>query len=194
MITDADRLTGSTKRDRLPAALAAATFLLAGQPVLADDATRNKFEEAYTLCLGEYGDASDIGPALVAAGFEHQPEQIDDTETLHWYVTPGEADVTVLLRTTPLERFCAISSETIGLADALQKAQDLTKQSYPDAMTLPGDMEGKNIQIGSPEGQNDSCSGFWAVLGDKVLWVSAGMAGQDPVCIDNGTSQIMVVM
>ena len=158
------------------------------------DTSQAKFEEAYTICTAAYADAAEIGPSLVAAGFEHQPEKIDDTETLHWYVTPAGTDVTVLLRTTPLERFCAISSEEIPLQEAMQKSWALTTTLFPGASPIQGDLGGKNILIGSAEGQNESCSGFWVVLGDDILWVSGGIAGQDPVCIDNGTSQIMVVM
>ncbi|QFT91498.1 hypothetical protein FIU86_01475 [Roseovarius sp. THAF9] len=164
-----------------------------GAPALAQT-TQDRFDEAYRLCVADYGDPSDIGPALVEAGFSHQPEQVSETEILHWYSAPGDADVTILLRTTPLERFCAISSDQIGLSEALQTARALTQTLFPDGLTMPGDMQGRNVQIDSQEGQNEACSGFWTVLGEDVLWVSAGIAGQDPVCIENGTSQLMVVM
>lgn len=158
-------------------------------------ATKAEFENAMTLCVGDYTDASAIGSDLVAAGYEHQPEQLSATETLHWYVAGGEADITVMLRTTPHERFCAISSERISVPEALAMARKINDKLFPGKLTMEGDLTtGNNIKLGDPQGANEPCSAFYTILDTQVLWVRVGNAGQDPICTDDGTSQTMIVM
>lgn len=145
---------------------------------------------AMRRCIDNYRTPDAIRPAFVDAGYEYQPEDFGGGEVIHRYVS---ADRQVVALVDPEERFCAISSNNRDVTQGLETSLSVLEEVFAGQVNA-GSPENKNIRPGDPQAGSFECSGHHVFAPRSLIWVTVGNAGQDPVCIDDGTSQIMINM
>ncbi|SEA82580.1 hypothetical protein [Rubrimonas cliftonensis] len=173
-------------------ALIIALGLLAGPAAAqtAREAAEANIGVAMQLCVTNYLTPERMLPAFHAAGFDYRPEDWGGGEVHHWFAVPG-GDVSAMV--SPEERFCAISSQTIGVGEALPLARAALGRLFTGQIA-EGTPEGRNIRPSDPEGRNAECSGYHFLAPQRLIAVSVGNAGNDPLCVEDGTSQIILRM
>lgn len=175
------------------AALAVVACMAAVRAQTLDEAVRANMSLALSLCLSTVPDQTTMNAAFSAAGFSLSPEDFGDGNVAHWFHAPANT-VTVLVVGRGQEGFCAVSTQHMGIPAAVTFAGEALDALYPGVFTY-GDMEGGTpVLPGTPGAANRACTGFVGWNGQRPIVVSLGNAGQDPVCIEDGTVQIMVQM
>lgn len=147
---------------------------------------------AMTLCLQNYHAPGSLVPKFEAAGFTFSPEVFSETEGLMWFNTPGQTAFGFLVPEHSGST-CAIMSNHMSVPQALPFAGAVLAQVFGNLVT-PGSPENINVTPGHPQASNQSCSGYSVLVPRSMIWVQVGNAGQDPVCIDDGTTQILIRM
>lgn len=148
-------------------------------------------QRAMEFCIRNYGTPDAMIPEFKTAGFT---ETIEDYggEKLHWMAAPDNI-VNVLVQAKPGESYCAISTEVFGVTDALPFVGEVLKLVFSGDIFFESP-EGQVILPGTPQGNQTSCSGYHFFAPQRLVWVEVATVGNDPVCIENGTAQIMVRM
>lgn len=169
-------------------------FLLIATPVLAQDARTNAAfytQRALEFCIRNYGTPEAMIPAFKSAGYSETIEDFGG-EKIHWMAAPGNI-VNVLVQARPGESYCAISTEAFGVTDALPFVGQVLDLIFSGDIFYQSP-EGQVIQPGSPLANQTSCTGYHFFAPQRLIWVQLASVGNDPVCIENGTAQIMVRM
>lgn len=183
---------------RAPCSALAALALLAAGPgagQTAVEAAAANVQLAITLCLRNYRTPGEIGPALAAAGFTYSPERYSDGSVLAWYETPSNS-ATVLLDVSPdlQSARCSISTDHFDVAQAIPFVGQVLEGITPGTFEF-GEMEGvPPVTPDNPGTGGRSCTGYVGFLPRRAVVVRIGNAGPDPVCIRDGTSQIILGM
>ncbi len=167
----------------LAAALIAAP--VAGQTVA--EAAAANVQLAITLCIQNSHDGPQMLQAFNAAGFAYTPEDFGGGHVLHWYGAPEGTAVTAIV-IDPGRVTCRIDTPHFGVSQAIPFARAVFQTLY-NGPIWDGSPEGARILPGTPAGAQDMCSGFH-IIEPQFIWFQFGTGGQDPVCVDNGTSQI----
>ncbi|MEM7007389.1 MAG: hypothetical protein AAF922_02740 [Pseudomonadota bacterium] len=168
--------------------------LLIATPALAQDARTNAAfyaQRAMEFCIRNYGTPEAMIPAFKEAGFS---ETIEDFagEKLHWMAAPRNI-VNVLVQASPGESYCAISTEKFGVTVATPFVGKVLGHIFTGDIYFQSP-EGKVIRPGSPQASQTSCTGYHFFAPQRLIWVQLASVGNDPLCIENGTTQIMVRM
>jgi hypothetical protein len=149
---------------------------------------------AMTLCLQTVPDQATLNAAFAAAGFVHAPEDFGGGEILHRFNAPADT-VTVMVVGQGRDGFCAISTSHMGVTAALAFAQAMLDRLHPGVFQF-GEMEGAAAVV-TPQNPGPAwreCTGYIGWFGQRPVTVAVGTAGQDPGCVEDGTSQIMISM
>lgn len=188
----------SKTRNRLCAGLVALSALMPHsaasqpqqQPGTILEAAALNMQRAMTLCLHNYHGPVSLVPKLEAAGFTLSPEVFSETEVLMWFNTPGETAFGFLVPEQSAST-CAIMSNHMSVPQALRFAGAVLAQVFGHLVT-PKSPDNINVTPGHPQASNQSCSGYSVLVPRSTIWVQVGNGGQDPVCIDDGTTQILI--
>ncbi|ABV94613.1 hypothetical protein Dshi_2880 [Dinoroseobacter shibae DFL 12 = DSM 16493] len=133
--------------------------------------------------------------AFQAAGFSYEIEDFGGgpTDILHWFYAPGNtAHIAVI--GDPARPECRVTTEQFGVTHGVPFVGQVLGQLYPGFFE-PGNME--NTPPIVPGGANPSyrkCTGFVGWNGQRPIVIEIGNAGQDPVCVEDGTMQVMVML
>lgn len=148
--------------------------------------------EAMQICLRNYDEPAAILSGFRAASYSYEPEDFGGGEVLHWFTSP-DGVATVMLVPAEGDSACAVSTKAMGVGEALPFARAVMEETL-NAEVDAGSPEGENIVPGHARAGSASCSGYSVLVPRRLIWVQVGMAGQDPVCVENGTSQIIMRM
>ena len=148
---------------------------------------------AMTICLNNYLSPQMIHPAFTAAGFRHEREQYGDEAPLEYFVAPDQTATATVSVGEFGSVSCAVSSDHFAVSQALPFARAVAEQALRKQLSV-GSPEKDNIVPGHPQARGTPCSGFSVLVPRAMIWIEVGTAGQDPVCVDNGTAQIMMHM
>lgn len=156
------------------------------------EAAAQNMQLAMTICFQSYQDHDSIHGKLVTAGFVHEPETWSDGEVFNWYVAPARTAMVLVLGQNG-ETECRVTTDQFGVEQALPFARAVIDQLYTGDI-VDGSPEGQNIRPGSPEAQDDACSGFHLYAPRRLIWVVLYRAGNDGTCISDGTASIVMRM
>ncbi|MEM9432905.1 MAG: hypothetical protein AAGA12_03220 [Pseudomonadota bacterium] len=153
-----------------------------------------EIRNAMQLCLQNYEQPQQIFTGLTQAGYRYTKEDFGGgpDDVLHWF---NRADnlINVAVVARPQLTECRISTDFIGVPLALQFA-GIALTSLFQGDVQEGSLENVNVKPGDALSNQQECSGYSFLAPRRAIWVAVGTAGQDPVCVDNGTSQIMMRM
>ena len=156
------------------------------------EAAAQNMQLAMTICFQSYQDHDSIHGKLLNAGFVHEPETWSAGEVFNWYIAPART-ATVLVLGQNGETECRVTTDLFGVAEALPFARAVIDQLYTDEI-VDGSPEGQNIRPGSPEAQDEFCSGFHLYAPRRLIWIALARAGNDGTCISDGTASILMRM
>lgn len=166
---------------------------LAGQEAAAqsaEEAAAQNIQLAITLCVRNGHDLGALRAAFAGSGHSHTPEDFGGGVVLHHYGTP-DATVTTTVTQEQGVNACRIATDLYGVSQMIPFSRAVLDQLY-EGPIWDESPEGATITPGSPQAAGSPCSGFHILPGRTVIWFTFGNAGQDPVCVDNGTAQIMI--
>jgi hypothetical protein len=146
--------------------------------------------EAMTLCIQNYRDPNVLVQALDARGYSYAPEQLDEETVIHWFTTPQPDMGTVMITYENFSLHCAIGTDDMGVTQMIPLVGTILETTFPGLFT-PGTHEGGPV-ITPGNTANAPCTGYAALLPQSATEVRIGMRGQDPVCVENGTAQVMI--
>lgn len=172
--------------------LALAAQVCASFPAAAQDGDVAAFlSEAMTLCIQNYRDPNALVQELDARGYSYTPEQMGPDETIHWFTPPQGADLgSVMITYEDFSLFCAIGTDRMGVTEMVPFTGEFLEQSFPGLFSF-GTHENRPV-VTPGSSANDACTGYAALLPQSATEISIGGNGQDPVCVENGTGQIMM--
>ncbi len=184
---------------RCTAATLFAASALAGAPADAQttaEAAALNIQLAITLCVQNGHDEGALLGAFQTAGYTHlgTGETFDATRNVainrNTFGTPDQT-VSTDVTAQGLSLYCSITTDVFSVSQMIPFARAVFDQLYsgPIADESP---EAVVIAPGSPAAASAPCTGFHALPGRSVIWFQFGVAGNDPVCVDNGTAQIMI--
>ena len=156
------------------------------------EATAQNIQLAMTLCLQNAGSVEATVGAFKSAGFSEAKEDFGDGNIIYWMSDPAQLTVTNI-QPRPGAGFCAVSTEQFGVSQALPFVGDVLKNIYAGEIFAESP-EAQVIRPGAPAASNQPCSGYHFFAPQRLVWVQIGNAGQDPLCIDDGTTQIIMEM
>lgn len=159
-----------------------------------EEAARANVMAGVQICLMNIGTIDQLHPTFLAAGFKHETEDFGGgpDDILHWYHAPAQtASVAVAYVRSATE--CRVTTGHMGVIEGLPFTAAVLGQMMPGQFRRGGP-DGQNVAPDSPEAANRSCSGYMGDLSGRNVWVEVGTAGQDPVCVEDGTLQIMIHM
>lgn len=168
--------------------------LLVAPPALAQDgrATAALYtQRALEFCIRNYGTPDAMIPTFKQAGFSETVEDYGG-DKIYWMSAPGNI-VNVLVDARPGQSFCAISTEKFGVTDATPFVGKLLGHIFTGDIYFESP-EGQVIKPGDPQADQTSCTGYHFFAPQRLIWVQLGATGNDPLCIENGTTQIIVSM
>ena len=150
---------------------------------------------AIKLCIDHYRVPELMRQAFVDAGFAYKPEIMggDPNDAIHWYHAPAD---TMMAIVAPKEgqSYCSVMTRTMGVTEAISFAGTALQTLYPGQFSY-GEVENIPPVTPVPQGQvRGECTGYHAFLPRRLVTVKIGNEGQDPGCIEDGTSQIMINM
>ncbi|MGI3169171.1 hypothetical protein ACRARG_08475 [Pseudooceanicola sp. C21-150M6] len=149
---------------------------------------------ALHVCLDLYSDADSRVAALSAAGFSYTTHaRPGDPRAYHKFSDPAGI-VSIMTYGTDGDDFCAISSDVLNVTEAVQFVEQTTSELFPGMFTYGQMQGGAAITPTHPQAANFPCTGYSAFFPRRAIDISIGIAGQDPICVMDGTSQIMVRM
>lgn len=174
--------------------------LLAAVPVAPGVATAQTVEEAAAinvqlsieLCLRQGSDVATLRSAFAGAGFTPSTEDFGNGEVLYSYAAP-DGHVITTLAPRPGSAECRISTDLYGVSQMIPFSRSVAAQIFRGEI-YDQSPEAEVVVPGSAAGANRSCTGFHFFAPQRVIWFKFGVAGQDPVCVDNGTAQIMILL
>ncbi|WP_375174508.1 hypothetical protein [Pseudooceanicola sp.] len=146
--------------------------------------------EAMTLCIQNYRDPNVLVQELDARSYSYTPEQMDEETTIHWFTAPQPDLGSVMITYENFSLHCAIGTDRMGVTEMIPLVGTILETTFPGLFT-PGAHEGGPV-ITPNTAANDSCTGYAAFLPQSATEVTIGMRGQDPVCVENGTAQVML--
>lgn len=152
------------------------------------EAAQQNMQLGLAICLRTGPDGDSARTALNAAGFTYSPEG-QAPDIVHWFHGPmGTASVGVVHSDLQME--CRIVSDQMGVSDAIAMTGTMLNTLAPGVFEF-GNME--NTAPVTPGDANQPCTGYVGFAGQRPIVVSIANAGQDPVCVDDGSTQIMVL-
>lgn len=158
----------------------------------AKEAAQQNVAIAMQVCIQNYHDPQTMLNVFQQAGFTYSPEDFGGGNILHWFADPAATMSTaIVISNGALE--CRISSDLISVPEAIPLAGQTIPKFFSGEIFAESP-EGETIQPGHPQASGRSCSGYHFFAPQRLIWVQIGNAGQDPVCIDDGSSQIMMMM
>ncbi|EAQ04390.1 hypothetical protein OB2597_09609 [Pseudooceanicola batsensis HTCC2597] len=146
--------------------------------------------EAMTLCIQNDRDPNVLVQELDARGYSYTPERMDEETVIHWFAAPQPDLGTVMITYENFSLHCAIGTDMIGVTEAIPLAGTILEEAFPGLFVAGSHENGPVITPGNAAG--DSCTGYAAFLPQSATEVTIGMRGQDPVCVENGTAQVMI--
>lgn len=147
---------------------------------------------AMRLCLQNHREPDALLQAFQQAGFTYAPEDLGDGEVLHGFATPDSGvGATVIANEGAVE--CRIGTGLWGVEAMLPFARDAFDTLTDAVEVQDGGPEGQTILPGTPEAQEDACSGFHAMLPQSMLWVQILHLGNDGTCASDGTSVMRMI-
>lgn len=147
---------------------------------------------AMQICLQNYGTPDQMVPAFKQAGFSEAIEDFGDGEVIHWMSDPSNTTL-VNVQPRPGQSFCAVSTELFGVTAALPYTRQVLGNIFSGEVFFESP-EAQVIQPGDPQAANQPCTGYHFFAPQRLVWIQLGNAGQDPVCIEDGSVQIMMQM
>lgn len=158
-----------------------------------DDAVRANLALGIELCVRGVPDATTLKSSLGSAGYVPTVERFGNTETLHHFAAPANtAVVTVFEGQLPAD--CRISSSHMGVAEAVAFTGEVLEARFPGVFTY-GNMENTPpVTVETLGTRWEMCTGYIGWAGQRPIYVTLGNAGQDPACIADGTTQILISM
>ncbi len=179
---------------------ALAVMLLAGFGIPADAQTPSEAAAinarlAIELCVRNYRTIDEIRPAFDAAGFTYTPEDFGGgpQNILHWYAAPADTVNVAVLFSGPDQAECRVTTDHMDVNQALPFARAVIETMFAGQIQ-DGSPEGQNVLPGSPEAEQDICSGFHIFAPRKLMWVQIARAGNDGTCRSDGTASINIKM
>lgn len=154
------------------------------------DAAASNIQLATTLCIQKSVDMPALRAVFATSGHLHSTENDGGGNILHSYGTP-DGSVSTTLVDDQAGLGCRISTDQFGVSQMIPLSRAVLDQ-LSDGSIWAGSPEGVKITPGVPQAANNVCSGFHILPGRTVVWFTFGIIGQDPVCIDDGTAQIMI--
>ncbi|MEM6940365.1 MAG: hypothetical protein AAF943_02050 [Pseudomonadota bacterium] len=145
---------------------------------------------AITLCVQNSHDGAALRAAFASTGHSYTAEDFGGGEVRHHYGTPDATVATAVSLRGPTPH-CSISTDQYGVSQMIPFARAVLDQLY-EGPIWDGSPEAVNVTLNSPDAASKSCSGFHILPGRTVIWFQFGTQGQDPVCVENGTAQIMI--
>ncbi len=178
------------------AAYLALGFGLVGQAAGAQaplDMAAANMQLAMQICLQNYGTPDQMVPSFKQAGFTERVEDFGGGNIIHWMSDPAQ---TTLVNVQPgTERsFCAVSTELFGVTAAIPYTKQVLGNIYQGEVFEGGLEGGAIVRPGTPAANNQPCSGYSFIAPRRPVQIDIGNAGQDPLCIEDGTVQIMMRM
>ncbi len=177
-------------------ALALATPLCSAFPAasqtLAEAAALNT-QLAIELCVRNYRVVEQIRPAFEAAGFVHSTEDFGGGQHIDWYAAPADTVNVAIISTGVDAADCRVTTGHMDVTQALPFSTAVVEALLP-GQVQPGSPEGQNILPGTPESEQDFCSGFHVFAPRKLIWVQLARAGNDGTCRSDGTASINIRM
>lgn len=144
------------------------------------------------ICLRNYHDPDGALQGFRTAGYSYTLEDLGGGDVLHWF-TSSDQVATAMVVPGEGESLCAVSASEMGVGEALPYARTVLEETFAADVGV-GSPEGENILPGSARAGSEPCSGFHVFVPRRLIWVQVGIEGQDPVCVENGTSQIIMRM
>jgi hypothetical protein len=126
---------------------------------------------------------SEIGWTEVVEDFGGGADDI-----IYWQISPSEA---VSVNVQPLRPLCTPTTQAVGVTEAVERAGEVAFALFGASVGI-GEASGRNVLPNSDGADMAECSGYHVATPAGVLKITAGNAGQDPVCIDDGTSQVLI--
>lgn len=178
--------------------VAALALACLGSPAFSQtlaEAAKINMQLAIKLCIDNYRTPDQMRPAFAAAGFEYKPEFMggEAGDAIHWYHAPADT-MTAIVAPGPGKSYCSVMTRTMGVTEAISFAGIALETLYAGRFSY-GEAEGGAPVTPVPQGQfRGECTGYIALLPQRFVSVKIGNEGQDPGCIEDGTSQIMINM
>lgn len=148
--------------------------------------------QAMQICLHNYGYPQGLLAVFRTAGYSYEPEDFGGGNVLHWFTSP-DGVATVMVAPGDAASVCTVSTDAMGVGRALTFARAALEETANAGVNV-GSPERENILPGSARAASEACSGYNVRLPGRLIWVQVGVRGQDPVCVENGTSQIIIRM
>ncbi|MFZ1728424.1 MAG: hypothetical protein WBO29_18190 [Albidovulum sp.] len=145
-------------------------------------------------CLDNHLTPYKIFAGFTLHGFYYSKEDLGGgpQDVLHRFTRPDRLiDIAVIVE--PDQTECRISSHHMDVELALKFTRAVLRSIF-DGEVAEGGPEGQNVTPWHPLAADTACSGYSFALPQRQAWIKIGNAGQDPRCISDGTSQIMMRM
>lgn len=156
-----------------------------------DEAVRANLALGIEICLGGPPDVQSMRNAFASAGFAYEPEDYGGGDILHWYAAPaGTANVAVVGAWGDAE--CRVGSAHMGVTEAVAFTGQVLEKRFPGVFSY-GNMENRPpVTVETMGDRWEFCTGYIGWAGQRPITVDVGNQGQDPACIADGTSQIVI--
>lgn len=156
-----------------------------------EEAVRNNLKLGMQLCIGNMPDIDTTRAVLAQAGYAYTAEVFGPDKVLHWYAAPADT-ASVLVIGPPHPPECRVSSDHMGLTESIAWVGSALQELYPGIFTY-GNME--NTSPVTPANRGDrwvDCTGYVGWNGQRPIVITLTNEGNDPACIDDGTTVISI--
>ena len=157
-----------------------------------DEAVRQNLALGLDICLRNMPLVDPTRTRLSAAGFAYTPEPLGGGDMIHWYTAPADtlAVAIVAAQTAPE---CRVSTAHLGVTDAIALAGAYLTQHLPALGFTYGSLD--NSPPVTPETLGtrwEFCTGYVGWNGQRPITLAFANDGNDPACIEDGTTQIVI--
>jgi hypothetical protein len=148
--------------------------------------------EAIQLCMQSSFDAASARKAFTDAGWVYEPEDFAG-EIIDWYSKPGQGLNVMVIPEPPRNGECRINVDGVGVTEALSLTASALESLHPGVFEF-GEMErsARVVTPRNPGRDRAACTGWTGWFGQRPTSVGVTSGGNDPACVEDGTSQIVV--
>lgn len=157
-----------------------------------DAAVRANVALAIELCLRNMPLVDEARAAFAEAGFTHTIEDFGGGEVIHWYAAPADTANVAIVPGGPATE-CRVTTGHMGVTEAVAFAGAVAQDRFPAMNYAYGTMENTPAITAQNMGDRwQPCTGWIGWNGQQPSYISIANAGNDPACIEDGTSQIVI--
>ncbi len=152
-------------------------------------------QSALVTCLQNYKDFKGAMKAFKAAGFSYQTEDFGGgpTDVLHHYASPdGAVRIQIAFGNAHDGNSCRVASDRMNVSQALPFARSVAEAVFKTPFASDSPSGGKIVTPSTPGASQDYCTGYQQKISGRIIHVTVGGEGQDPLCVDDVPMQIDV--